>query len=109
MCSSHHGGITHMTYTETLALAKAHNIDIAQLAIAYEVACCYEQGIETPRFEDICRAVYNLWLKTDHIEVNTLVLALQDAIDNEGCTLDDVLSYGESWHMVIELACQCTY
>lgn len=98
-----------MTYTEQLALARAHNINIAMLTIAYEVECCYEQGTATPRFEDICQAVYNLWLKTEHIEINTLVLALKDGIATQGCTLDDVLAYGESWHMVIELACQCTY
>ena len=98
-----------MTYTEQLALARAHNINIAKLAIAYEVECCYEQGKDTPRFEDICQAVYNLWLKTEHIEVNTLVLALQDGIKTQGCTLDDVLAYGDSYDMVIDLACQCTY
>ena len=98
-----------MTYTEQLALARAHNINIAKLAIAYEVECCYEQGKDTPRFEDICQAVYNLWLKTEHIEVKTLVLALQDGIKTQGCTLDDVLAYGDSYDMVIDLACQCTY
>ena len=98
-----------MNYTETLALAKAQNIDISKLAIAYEVECCYAEGVKTPRFEDICNAIYNLWLKTEHIEINTLVLALKDGIENQGCTLDDVLAYGESWDMVIDLACQCTY
>jgi len=98
-----------MTYTENLALARAHNVDIVMLNIAYEVECCYEQGTDTPRFEDICEAVYNLWLKTEHIEINTLVLALKDGIETQGCTLDNVLHYGESWDMVIDLACQCTY
>ena len=95
-----------MTYRENLELARAQNIDLARLSVAYEVECCCG---EVERFEDICEAVYNLWLKTEHIEINTLVLALEDGIKNQGCTLDDVLAYGESWDMVIDLACQCTY
>ena len=98
-----------MNYTETLALAKAQNIDISKLTIAYEVECSYEEGVNTPRFEDICKAVYNLWLKTEGLEVCQLISALKDAIKTQGCTLDGVLAYEDDWNMVIDLACQCTY
>lgn len=98
-----------MTFSEQLALAKQNNINIAELNIAYEVECSYEEGVNTPRFEDICKAVYNLWLKTEGLEVCQLISALKDAIKTQGCTLDGVLAYGDDWHMVIDLACQCTY
>lgn len=98
-----------MTYAENLALAKEHNIDIAMLDIAHEVACCYPKGTKTKRFEDICRAVYNLWLDTYKISINQLVLALKDGIETQDCTLDDVLARGESWDLVIDLACQIDY
>lgn len=98
-----------MTFSEQLALAKQNNINIAELNIAYEVECSYEEGVNTPRFEDICKAVYNLWLKTEGLEVCQLISALKDAIKTQGCTLDGVLTYGDDWHMVIDLACQCTY
>lgn len=98
-----------MTFSEQLALAKQNNINIAELNIAYEVECSYEEGANTPRFEDICKAVYNLWLKTEGLEVCQLISALKDAIKTQGCTLDGVLAYKDDWNMVIDLACQCTY
>jgi len=98
-----------MNYTETLKKAKEHNIDIIKLDVAYEVECCYENGTNEPRYEDICKAVYKLYMKTEGLSINQICLALKDGIKNEGCTLDDVLNYGNSWDMVIDLACQCTY
>lgn len=98
-----------MTFSEQLALAKQNNINIAELNIAYEVECSYEEGVNTPRFEDICKAVYNLWLKTEGLEVCQLISALKDAIKTQGCTLDGVLDYEDDWNMVIDLACQCTH
>lgn len=98
-----------MNFAEQIKAAQDSNINIAMLSVAYEVKCVHLLRIHTPRFEDICKAVYNLWLETDHIEINQLVCALKDGIETQDCTLDDVLAYGESWDLVIDLACQCTY
>jgi len=92
-----------MTFTQTLALAKQHNIDILDLDVAYEVACIF--GEEHERYEDICKAVYNLYMKTDRMSINCLACALQQCIDEGEATLDGVLAWEEDFNTVVEWAC----
>ena len=95
-----------MNYKQNLECARAHRVDIAKLNVAFEVEDCFGN---VERFEDICEAVFQMWLHTEKADLYTLTRALKDGIETQDCTLDDVLDYGESWDLVIELACQCTY
>lgn len=92
-----------MLFAETLALAKSQNINILDLDIAYEVACIF--GQEHERYEDICKAVYNLYMKTDRMSINCLACALQQCIDEGEVSLDRVLAWEEDFDYVVEYAC----
>lgn len=92
-----------MNYTQTLALAEAHDINICTLIIADEVRCTFGRNHE--RYEDVCNAVYNLYMKTDRLSVACLTEALSQMLNKYGATLDNVLHYGQDFDEVIELAC----
>lgn len=92
-----------MTFKEQLELAKKNNIDISQLAIAYEVECTFDQGSERPDFNELCGAVWLLWFKTENLSIETLTKALKHTLD-DGATLKDVLAYGPGWNKTIERA-----
>ena len=92
-----------MTYLEQLETAKKNNIDCAKLYIAEEVAVIF--GREHERFEDVCEAVYNLWLGTDLISINTLVNSVKELLDKEEITIDGVFHHKQDWDDVIEYAC----
>ena len=93
-----------MTYAETLALAKAHNIDLGKLNTADEVAVTF--GTDHPQYEHICTVIYAMLLKCDvSIQVWHLVASLKQLLDNEQIALENVLTLGDDYDKVVENAC----
>lgn len=92
-----------MLFAETLALAKSQNINILDLDIAYEVACIF--GEKNTQYEDLCKATYNLYMKTDRMSINCLATALKECLKHCEVSLDRVLAWEEDFNYVVEYAC----
>lgn len=76
-----------MNFREQLQLAKDNGLSVVDLIVADEVSAVFTD--EDERFEELCGAVKEAYLKSENIEVWQLVKALEYKLEN-GLELRDI-------------------
>jgi len=79
-----------MKFKETLRLARENNINSCDLLIAeeFENTLCFKYT--NPEFERLCICARDAYLKTKDITVEALALCINDLVENEGYTIQQV-------------------
>lgn len=97
-----------MKYSETLALAKANNIDILDLMVADEVDCQNDNIIKDDDYEMICDYVKRLYLKTEHIALDCIVCGVLTEIKKGDLTIDKIKNHQDRTedYDILDIICQ---
>lgn len=100
-----------MNYKEQLDFANANNININELAIAHELACCNCEKITNDKdFEMVCEYIKELWLNTDvSVSIEQISHAIAHELEHGDLTLE-MIANGEDQtedYDIIEIICQC--
>lgn len=72
-----------MNYKQQLDFAKTNKIDPIALQVANEVECTFERELSEEDFETICSLIERAYLKSEGVEVWSIVKAINDLLEEK--------------------------
>lgn len=80
-----------MKFREQLDMVEALRLNMCDLVIANECDCIFSFEYTDEQFEDLCAVAKLVYMESDYIEAHHIASAINNLIDQNGQTIDEVL------------------